>query len=364
MNGQDPRHVLARRLRELRERRWHRKITQPELARALGGVSVPLISSWESQNNPKIPPLSRLDAYATFFATARSVETEPRLLSLTDLTEAEQRARDDLKRELMGLRNDALRVTGATAQAAEISESLSSGPWRFEDGNNITIVCAQLPADLRAPMPYTDPEDPQYVELYTYSDLDALFELHGHLRATNPTSQIHLRTAQQFVSDDFSTHFIALGGIDWNQATSAVLERLQLPVRQVNDWESDKGPYFEVTTSEGPVKYWPRLEESDGQQVLTEDVALFARAVSPFNRKRIVTICNGMYGRGTYGTVRALTDARFRDRNADYIRQRFEEAESFCLLSRVEVVAGVVVTPDWSLEENRLFEWSSSGSRG
>ena len=88
MNGQDPRQLLARRLRSLRERHWPaRKITQPELARALGGLSVPLISSWETQNNPTIPPLTRLDAYATFFATARSLEPEPHLLRPADLTD-------------------------------------------------------------------------------------------------------------------------------------------------------------------------------------------------------------------------------------------------------------------------------------
>jgi hypothetical protein len=31
----------------------------------------------------------------------------------------------------------------------------------------------------------TDLDDPHYTELYTYSELDALFELHGHLRAAN-----------------------------------------------------------------------------------------------------------------------------------------------------------------------------------
>jgi transcriptional regulator with XRE-family HTH domain len=69
----DPRQILARRLRELREASWpDMKVTQPQLARAMGGdrsLSVALISSWESRTNPKIPPIPRLEAYATFFAT-------------------------------------------------------------------------------------------------------------------------------------------------------------------------------------------------------------------------------------------------------------------------------------------------------
>jgi hypothetical protein len=91
---------------------------------------------------------------------------------------------------------------------------------------------------------------------------------------------------------------------------------------------------------------------------LREDVALFVRAASPFNRKRFVTICSGMYGRGTYGAVRALTDERFRDRNMEYIQARFAGSETFCLLTRVTVENGATLTPDWTVPETVLFEWS------
>jgi hypothetical protein len=65
-----------------------------------------------------------------------------------------------------------------------------------------------------------------------------------------------------------------------------------------------------------------------------------------------------MYASGSYGAVRALTDARFRDRNAAYLQERFGSAEAFCILSRVQVQPGAALTPDWSLPDNRLFEWS------
>jgi hypothetical protein len=64
-----------------------------------------------------------------------------------------------------------------------------------------------------------------------------------------------------------------------------------------------------------------------------------------------------MYGHGTHGVVRALTDAIFRDRNAGYLKERFAGCDSFCLLTRVAVESGVLVTPDWTVEDNRLFEW-------
>jgi transcriptional regulator with XRE-family HTH domain len=362
VDSQDPRHLLARRLRALREETWPgRKITQLQLARALGGVSVPLISSWESQSNPRIPPLPRLNAYAALFATPRSFDDDPgHLISPQDMTDEESRAMGQLKQELMGLRNGAMGA-GATApekgRADEISESLTSGPWRFEDGNDITVVCAQWPQKVLEKIPYASVDDPDYIELLTYSELDSLVELYGHLRAANPTNQVNFRRANKLEPDDYTTHLVTLGGIDWNTITSSALRKLELPVQQVADWDTEGGQYFEVEESGTKTKHRPALEQSADQTVLREDVALFARAVNPYNRKRTITICNGMYGRGTYGAVRALTDARFRDRNSEYLRTRFGDSNSYCVLTRVPIVNGATLTPDWTTDEYTLFEW-------
>jgi hypothetical protein len=113
-----------------------------------------------------------------------------------------------------------------------------------------------------------------------------------------------------------------------------------------------------VTGDDGTRQHRPHLDEVQGRPVLREDVALFARAINPYNRLRTVTICNGMYSGGSYGTVRALTDARFRDRNAAYIKEHFAGSESFCILTRVTIERGVPLTPDWTIPERRLFEWS------
>lgn len=360
-DSRDPRRILARRLRALRDERWPDvKITQPQLARALGGeqsLSVPLISSWESVSNPKIPPIPRLEAYATFFATDRSVEGgTPRLLAPSDMTDAERQAGDELLKELMRLRNDALRATGPD-DVSQVADSLGAGPWHFADGAPITIVCAQLPDEMRERMPYTNQDDPDYVALYSYADIDALFELHGHIRAANPTSQVNLRVADRLARDDYTTHLASLGGVDWNLATRSMLDRLQLPVKQVVDWSSAELPYFEVDQEGDPARHSPLLDEVGERKILREDVALFARAVNPYNRKRTVTICNGMYGSGTYGAVRALTDARFRDRNAEYVRNRFADSESFCVLTKVTVENGAALTPDWTNPDNLLHEW-------
>ena len=210
--------VLAHRLRALREGHWEGvSLTQSQLGRALGGtkpLSVALISSWENPSNPKIPPENRLSAYATFFATYRSVERRPvRLLRDADLTATERAARDDLLRELRALREAALRGDPAP------ESSPHRGIWHFPDLRCVTIVCAQLPSYFRDQIPYADPNSPDYIEAYHYADLDALLELYGHIRATNPRNHVNYRLASTLTIDDLTTHLVLLGGVDWNPVT-------------------------------------------------------------------------------------------------------------------------------------------------
>ena len=57
-----------------------------------------------------------------------------------------------------------------------------------------------------------------------------------------------------------------------------------------------------------------------GKTVLRQDVALFARAVNPFNKEATVTIVNAeCTARGNLGAIRALTDPKFRGRNVEYL---------------------------------------------
>ena len=355
-----PRRLLAQRLRALREDQWPgRKITQHELAAALGDLSVPLISSWESQTHPRIPPLARLDAYAELFASPRSFDAQaPGRFDVSQLTDEERQIMNDLKRELRRLRSDAMR-DGAAMTVRDVGESLETNPWRFEDGGRVTVVCAQLPQHMLDRIPYTHVDDPDYIELLTYSELDSLFELHGHIRAANPNSEVFLRTAGKLTSDDYHTHMAVLGGVDWNVETRTALAELSLPVRQIADWDKEGEQYFEVKDNGLTAKHRPVLEKVGQKSRLQEDVALFARAINPFNRQRTITICNGMYGRGTFGAVRALTDSQFRDRNAAYVRSHFGDSDAYCILTRVKVLRGETLTPDWTIGDYTLFEWSA-----
>lgn len=354
--------VLAQRLRSLRTRCWpHVKVTQPMLGEALGGqdgpLSVALISSWESKAHPKVPPISRLEAYATLFCTARSVQGGTlRLLDPGALTPGELAERERLLAELLGLRAAAL------GQAAPMADAgVAGNPWQFHDDLTITIVCSQLPREMLERLPYSDPDDPDYIELYNYADLDALVELYGHIRALNPKSTVMRRTTA--TPPDYAGHIVILGGVDWNNRTREVLENPSLPIRQVANWDEPDGVYFEVERPGTPQRHHPVLKDENGHKVLTQDVALFYRGPNPLIQGGTITMCNGMYGRGTYGAVRALTDPQLADRNAQHLAGRFAGQTAFSLLTRVVVVAGTVVTPDWTIGDNVLHEWPAPGEK-
>lgn len=359
---------LARRLRALRLQQWPGlKVTQQQVAEALGGdspLSLSLISSWESTRRPIPPPASRLSGYATFFATPRSVESTPaRLLGERELTEEEQGLREALYAELLSLRfpdepqyvDDPVVAPRPVTIAGPV-DTIGGGTWFFADQRPIIIVAGSLPRRLRQQMPFTDPRDPDYVKSYMLADLDALLELHGHIRAVNPAADVRVSQANEMGEDDFTSHLVLLGGVDFNPVNQDISRRLKLPVRQQMRPSDEDAGFFSTEDGE---RFEP-VRDQDGS--LLEDVAHFFRGRNPYNARRTVTLCNGMYGRGTYGAVRALTDAKFRDRNEDYVKQRFRERQSFSLLMRVRINPnGAVLTPDWTQADERLHEWPVNG---
>jgi transcriptional regulator with XRE-family HTH domain len=358
----DPGEDLAQRLRALREEHWpDHRLTQSQLARGLSGdrsVSSPLISAWE--NGSRVPPTNRIEAYATFFATRRSVEgPEPRLLRFEELTDDEKLLRERLLAELTALRRVPVAPPSAQPDLTE-QPAVISPTWTFADGNTVTIVCAPLSEELQRRMPYADPTSPDHIELHRYADLDALVEVHGHIRAVNPDVQVHFKLSTDLVGDDYTTHLVLLGGIDWNSLLAEVQEVVDLPVQQVSRDPDDPAAWdawFETTAGGDRREYRARIEEMHGRPVLREDVAHLYRGPNPFDTRRSLTICNGIYGRGVYAAVRALTDVRFRDRNEEYLATRFAGAPAFSILMRVRILQGKVLTPDWNRDVTRLHEW-------
>lgn len=345
---------LARRLRELREQTWPEAgLTQAALAAAFtceGHVSSATVSSWESLTLPKVPPRSRLTAYARFFATRRSVEGDaPRLISLAELTEEERRGCENLETELLTLR-EAARKPSAKDEVA-VARS-----WHFADPGPVTLICAQLPEAETGSL--ANPADPNYTELLSYADLDALVELHGHIRAENSTMDVFFKVSSDVVPDDLSSHVVLLGGIAWNDKTQRLSEMIKLPIKQIEIPEIKTGEIFELERDSEKERFLPRWDSKDG--TLLEDVGLIVRRPNPFNSSRSLTICNGIHSRGVLGAVRSLTDARLRDWNEKYIVNNFPDQSNFAILMRVSVMAGRTMTPDFRNPDCVLYQWSGA----
>ena len=342
---------LAQRLRSLRLQHWPEvRLTQDKLAAAFAAeepLTPVTVSSWESQTSPKLPPPHRLLAYARFFATPRSIAEDPKLLPLEDLTEDERAAYKDLEAELLGLRARAAGDHEEEGPAAARS-------WLFNDDGRITFICAKLPDDQTGPL--ANPLNLNYTELQAYADLDALMELHGHIRAENPLMTVYFKIPNEVQPDDLTGHVILLGGVVWNDITKQLSKMARLPVRQVVDPKLPFGDPFVAEVEDDKQEFLPKWADAK-HTVLAEDVGLLARVPNPLNSNRTLTICNGIHSRGVYGAVRTLTDLHLRDANEQYIAKHFGHSSSFAILMSVKMLGNQVVTPDFNIDGNVLYQW-------
>lgn len=343
---------LARALRDLRESEWpDAALTQAELAGALSvesRVASATLSSWESLTNPRTPAPSRLSGYARFFATLRSLDGGPHLIPESELEPDELDRFHELEEHLFGLLNPGPREQRPPTFA------FAEGP--------VTIICPEAPVDAQGPLARLD--NANFTKLQRYADLDALIEIWGHVRASNPDlDDIAHCLSSEVEADHLSSHVILLGGIGWNPAARRFQSALgQLPVTQIAHESVRSGEIFNVKDSDGDRLFFPEWYEPpiDGMQELVEDVALLARLHNPFRVGRTLTICNGIHSRGVYGAVRCLTDRAVRDTNEEYLAERFPEG-TFAILLRVPVLDDVTVSPDLQNPDLRLYEWPPQG---
>ena len=380
---------LADRLRQLRDHWDGVSITQSHVARALG-VSLALISSWES--GKAIPPEERLKSYAQFFATRRSRSgNEARLVPLEDLSDEEERARRQLIDDLIDLREKALTGERTDAPAAG---ALGGRFWHFPGGQPVTIAYNTF--ESLGALDYSQPAHPNYIKQLANGDIDALLELVGHIRAENPGIVV---TWQPLSTDVIGAaaggHLVLLGGAAESSAEvppddplAWLHRRLDLPVStrlpDGGDPEFD-AEFVVAVTKDGTPVFGARGTEifrpiflRDGnkegsRRLLTEpdplgrqfpqleyDVALLARMPNPLNTGATVTICSGLFSRGSLGAVRALTDPRLRGRNEQFLFERFRDPgnrstlRSFWMLFHVPVAQGETVTPDLNRPFHRL----------
>jgi hypothetical protein len=341
---------LALQLRYLRVEHWaDSKLTQSALAGALAQqtpLSPATVASWESRSAPKLAPRERMVAYAQFFATRRSLGPPAALVPPDSFTPEEQADYEELLERLLRLH--------ATARGGDASEApaVARRNWHFADTGPLTLVCAKLPKEEASPLAAQG--NPNYTQLAGFGDLDAMVELHGHVRAENPGMGVFYKAAPEVKADDLSGHVVIIGGIAWNDVMKRLIDLSQLPVRQDEEPGLTTGDIFLAQTDAGQRKYLPQWSAETG--ALMVDVGLLVRMPNPLNSNRTLTMCNGIHSRGVLGAVRTLTDARLRESNEHYIARNFPENQ-FGILMQVQVIEGETLTPDLSTEGTVLYQW-------
>jgi len=342
---------FATRLRELREREF-KKLTQSELGQVLGddeALSPATISMWENPASGRLPPPSRLEAYARLYCTPRSFEGGVHMLDAAELTVEERDRMEELREELLDLRESAM--PHATASASDKPQSM----WHFPDGSRITLVCSRLPPERRPPS--SEKSVLNYVRFADLADLDTLIDIYGAVRAYNPKSRVVIRAAQDLTDRDVQNHLVLIGGLIWETVTPWFSRIFSIPIEAGDPGERGALVVRPPGGKEREFKYTLVHDR------LVEDVGFFARGENPSAPQRTLTICGGITTRGVRGAARCFIDWEMRERNDEWLMTRFPEGSTYCIVMRVPVVNEDPLTPDLSKEENRLFEWDDVSAK-
>ncbi|GLY34091.1 hypothetical protein Amsp01_001150 [Amycolatopsis sp. NBRC 101858] len=251
-------------------------------------------------------------------------------------------------------------VAGRPADADLVPVAEEGEPpdiWRFPADDPVVITCGRLPESMVNNLPSSDPRDPDYVDLLTYADPDALVHLFGHIRALNPDNDVKFATTGELQPADYASHLVVIGGSDFNVLTRDMFSALHLPVKMSPripevDWLG-----LEVGNGEGAQRFSPVLGDDYGDHILHEDVILFFRGVNPADRRRTITICAGVYARGTLAAARCLTDPVLGPANQAYLRQKVGTNLHFGFVARAFIIDRMVATPDLTDPGHRLYEW-------
>jgi transcriptional regulator with XRE-family HTH domain len=389
---------LAERLRELRQQVQGVTVTQKQVADALG-LSVPLVSSWES--GKAVPQEERLRTYALLFATTRTfADGRSEMPDESALSTSEEALRRRLIEELFALRETALRATVASIRD---TGALGGRFWYFPEGAPIRIITTPMFQSVIDAVPYANRWHPNYMASLRDADRDAAMELFGHIRAENPAADVRCVTAHEASRDDLTGYVVILGqsyaflpphdgawvtlqeGDESPQSIVRYLvRRLELPVGARlppgGDEEFD-GEFVVTADAHGNAKYFSaglgaaRVDSYkpvflrdeavpgrprrvvDGLPQLEYDVALLARRQNELNLSTTVTICSGIFSRGTYGAVRTLTDSTLRSRNEQFLAEHLE-LSNFWILFHVPILSmfngAETATPDLARPFNRL----------
>jgi transcriptional regulator with XRE-family HTH domain len=344
-----PARRLAERLRDLRDREH---LTQKQLASVLGGadpLSIATVSLWEKPGSDRLPPPSRLAAYARLFCTSRSFASgAPRLLDGDDLTEAEQQREAELYAELLALRERAQPTSAAARQGPEQSSfARDSSIWHVPYMQTISIVCSDTPN----PPSYADPSNLNYSRYARHSDLDALLEIYGQVKSENPESMIRILAPEEFGTDFALNHLIFIG----SEAVRNI-EYFSQDIPLPSVLETGHTHVFKCSVGDETREFASLL---DNNGTLLEDVGVIARRPHPIVPGRTITMLFGITSRGVHGAALALIDSHVKGANEQYLKDAFGNSDAFCVVIRVPVRNSVALPPNLSADNVRLYVWSS-----
>lgn len=243
-------------------------------------------------------------------------------------------------------------ATDLDSEANARADAQALDPWHFPDGAPVQIVCGALDAGERGK--YSEESDHNYMALCSYADQDALVELVRHVSAVNPGVRVSHSLPTGLGREAEDSHVVILGNMGWKQLAGSFAQ-VTTQVWQV-DGDLD-GEVFETVDGE---RFPPNFDTGDPTGKVVEDVGFFWRGPNPANSERTVSICSGVFTRGVFGAVRALTDPDARQANADYLRKRFADTSAYGLLMRVAVDGPATSTPSLSDGKDRLKEFPPS----
>jgi transcriptional regulator with XRE-family HTH domain len=345
---------LAERLRRLREQEH---LTQKQLARALGG-SITAVSMWEKPGSDRLPPPTRLAAYARLFCTSRSFSSgAPRLLRDDELTAHDQEQEAVLYDELMALRERASSTASAAEPTALPSAWRHGSIWNFRSGTAVSIVDSVAPD----PPPYASQTHMHYSQYARFADLDALIEIFAQVKADNPTSMIRPLSPDELTQDFALNHLVIVGGAALREVSKetpwfAKQIDVVLPVAQ----QAGDTYFFECSVGEEKRKF----ESLYIGGVLTQDVGLIARVPHPIMPEKTVTVLSGITSRGVHGAALCFTDWHVRGDNERYLQETFGDTDSFCIMMNIPVANNTALPANLRFENIRVYEWSTeTGAR-
>lgn len=329
------RRLFAGRLRALRESTFPVKITQDQLAAALGRgkpLSNAAISMWENGEIDKWPSEARLVQYALIFSLPQSFGPVAQVPEESALDKPARLRFQRLRTELLELREAAEQEGRRERSGAGVPEG--NELWHHDRDEKVFVVAPELPAEERAPG--TDEHGLNYLRLARYGDLDAFFEMYVALTRMGFRNLSHRSAREPGIGT--SRNLVLLGGPVRNPLTRTFLHLLDLPFAQRAD--SPVGP-AEFTLADGTVVSPNVLDRAH----VVEDVGLFVRAANPTNPDCDITICSGAYTYGVLGAVHLFTNSRLAADNIEAVRARLGQARGFAVLFRVKVIDGRVPTP-------------------